>query len=82
MEKGMTAASLRIRTRMLLQRDLLSPEQRRALREAAGLSQDDIAEACGATRQAVSHWENGTRTPTGEYLEKYVSVLRTLREAS
>ena len=27
------------------------------------LTQDDIAEACNVTRQAVSKWENGTGTP-------------------
>lgn len=78
----MKATALRLRARVLLQRDLPDLDQRRALRKAAGLAQDDIAEACGVTRQAVSHWENGTRTPKGECLEKYAAALRVLQDAA
>lgn len=49
---------------------------------AAGLSQGELAEAIGVTRQAVSHWESGTRTPQGEMLDRYVSAIRTLRDAA
>ena len=32
------------------------------------LTQDDIAEACNVTRQAVSKWENGESLPTVDNL--------------
>ncbi len=78
----MTSTELRLRARVLLHKDLPDPDQRRALRKGAGLTQCDLAEACGVTPQAVSHWENGTRTPKGKCLEKYVTALRTLRDVA
>lgn len=67
---------------MCLRQELPAPDQRRAIREAAGLSQGEVADAIGVTRQAVGHWEAGTRTPKGALLERYVSAIRTMREAS
>ena len=67
---------------MCLRRDLPAPEQRRAIRQAAGLSQVEVAEAVGVTRQAVAHWEAGTRTPKGTLLERYVSAIRTMQEGA
>ncbi|MEU0971332.1 helix-turn-helix transcriptional regulator [Streptomyces sp. NPDC005917] len=78
----MTATALRVRARLRLHQDLPAPEERRAIRQAAGLSQGELAEAIGVTRQAVSHWEAGTRTPKGAFLERYVSAIRTLRDAA
>lgn len=72
----------KIRSRLRVHRDLPDPEQRRALREAAGLSQQELANTIGVTRQAVSHWETGARNiPRGQLLDRYVEVLNTLREA-
>ena len=59
-------------------RDLPPPQVRKALREGAGLSMDDIAEAVGCSRQAVAHWEAGRRYPRAEHLAAYVRVLRLL----
>jgi transcriptional regulator with XRE-family HTH domain len=76
----MTAtAAEKIRFRLQVRRDLPSPELRRALRESAGLSQQEIADATGVTRQAISNYEAG-RTPQGPVLDRYVDVLRALRE--
>lgn len=78
----MTATTAeKIRLRMQVRRDLPSPEQRRALRESAGLSQQELAEAIGVTRQAVSHWEAGIRNPRGAVLDRYVDAIRALSEA-
>ena len=63
-------------------RELPSPETRRALRREAGLSLADIGRAVGVTRQAVSGWESGRRTPRGHLLVAYVAVLRQLRGAA
>ncbi|WP_236655341.1 helix-turn-helix domain-containing protein [Streptacidiphilus carbonis] len=63
--------------------DLPTPAQRRALREAAGLSQAEVARIVGVTTAAVGHWETGVRqTPRNPTVfERYVQVLRALREA-
>jgi DNA-binding transcriptional regulator YiaG len=78
----MTATALRVRARLLLHRDLPAPEERRAIRQAAGLSQGELAQAIGVTRQAISNWESGVRTPQGTFLERYVTAIRTLRESA
>jgi DNA-binding transcriptional regulator YiaG len=54
---------------------------RRALREANGLSGADLAKPLHVTRQTVSKWESGKRTPRGELLEAYVAVLEELAAA-
>lgn len=77
----MTATALRVRARLRLHQDLPTPEERRAIREAAGLSQGELAEAIGTTRQAISNYETGARTPRGARLERYVTAIRTLRES-
>lgn len=41
------------------------------------LTQDDIAEACNVTRQAVSKWENGESLPTVDNLYALSRVLHT-----
>lgn len=75
-------AAEKIRSRMGIRQDLPQPDERRRLREAAGLSQQDIADAIGATRAAVGHWETGLRSPRGRLLADYVDVLRVLRGAA
>jgi len=71
----------RIRARELAE-PLPPPQKRRALREAAGLTCADVGAAVNASRQAVSLWERGRRSPRGRYLEAYVEALRAMREAA
>lgn len=52
----------------------------RAIREAAGLTQGELARAIGVTPGAVNRWEAGTRKPTGESALRYARILRVLRE--
>jgi DNA-binding transcriptional regulator YiaG len=54
------------------------PLSRKALRQAAGLSQQDIAGVLGVHRETVSRWELGTRTPRGELLVRYLELLHEL----
>ncbi len=61
-------------------RSLPPPPARRALRQAAGVSLLAVARACGVSRQAVAHWEAGTRQPRDEHLTAYLKALKLLRE--
>ena len=72
------------RVRALLDRpvDLPEPAELRSLREAAGLSQQELADAMGVTRAAISHWETGVRSPRGEMRHRYMSAVRVLREVA
>jgi transcriptional regulator with XRE-family HTH domain len=63
----------------IARRELPPVEMRRALRRGAGLTLSDVAEVVGVTRQAVSWWERGRRTPRGRNLDAYGDVLRALR---
>lgn len=51
-------------------------ERIRELRERRGMSQNDLAKACGVTRQAIQYWERtGGGSPRHAKLEKLASVL-------
>jgi len=66
----------RVKTR----RGLPPPDLRRAIRKAAGLTHADVAGALGVSRQAVAHWEGGTRTPRAVALKRYSDLLQRLQE--
>lgn len=55
---------------------LPSPQRRRQLRKAAGISSEQLAEVLGCTGAAVRHWEAGIRRPrkSGQ-LRAYAEVL-------
>ena len=40
----------------------MTPDEFRATRKAAGLTQLELAERMGVTMRAVQHWEGGTKT--------------------
>lgn len=50
-------------------------ERIRAARQAAGLSQEKLAERLGLTRQAVTKWESGQSAPSTENLLRLAEVL-------
>ena len=50
-------------------------ERIRAARQAAGLSQEKLAERLGLTRQAVTKWESGQSAPSTENLLHLAEVL-------
>jgi transcriptional regulator with XRE-family HTH domain len=57
------------------------------LRTDRGLSQSELAKACGVDETAVSHWETGHSAPKGSRLPIVAEVLGTTidelyREAS
>lgn len=66
-----------LRNRLVTRRALPPPAARRALRQAAGATLQEVADAVGAThRSTVSRWEAGSRTPRPPMLGRYVEVLR------
>jgi len=58
--------------------ELPEPSERRRLREAFGLSQDDIAQELGVSRKTVSTWETGRSNPSGDRLTQYAELLSSL----
>lgn len=77
-----TTVADQIRSRLRVRHDLLTPEKRRALREAAGLTQQELAEIVGVTRKAIGNYETGIRYPQGAARDRYAEVLRTLSEVT
>ncbi|WP_030210948.1 helix-turn-helix domain-containing protein [Streptomyces sp. NRRL S-87] len=57
---------------------LPSPKERRRLREAGGLSPDELAAAMGVTTTTVRSWETGRTEPRGRKLEAYAKLLTRL----
>lgn len=77
----MSSTTQDLLARVEARRALPSPAMQRALRRAAGVSLAEVAAALGVTRQAVSMWELGQRTPRGATLIAYTRLLRELRRA-
>lgn len=72
----------RIRERVRVHQALPPPPNRRALRDAAGLTLQEVATAVGVTPAAVWQWENGHRNPNGKHLDAYLDALRALDPAN
>ncbi|WP_338494359.1 helix-turn-helix domain-containing protein [Streptomyces sp. SJL17-4] len=56
---------------------LPTPKERRRLREALALSEEQVAEAMGVTKATVRSWETGRSSPRGRKREAYASLLGT-----
>lgn len=74
MEKTIAEKMALMRSRQ----ELPPPSTRRHLRLAAGLSQQDIADALGVTHVTVGRWETGERTPGDNLLRGYLALLHEL----
>lgn len=72
----------RVRARIHVHSSLPEPAERRALREAADLTQRELAEAIGVDRTTVAHWESGRHTPNGKLLDAYLEALGALKEVA
>jgi DNA-binding transcriptional regulator YiaG len=72
-----TALLERVRAR----RRTPAPAVAKAIRAAAGVSQQELANELGVHRVTVARWEDGTRRPGGAVLEQYVQLLDQLRDA-
>ncbi|MER6075391.1 helix-turn-helix transcriptional regulator [Streptomyces sp. NPDC001817] len=62
------------------QNDLPSPAERRRLREAAGLSQTQVAAALATRRETVASWESGKNEPRPPQRAAYTRFLEKLAE--
>ncbi|MDV9175334.1 helix-turn-helix domain-containing protein [Streptomyces sp. W16] len=56
------------------------PKERRRLREAASLTQAQLATQVGVSRETVRAWETGRTTPRGRKREAYAKLLDDLAE--
>ncbi|MGW4704600.1 helix-turn-helix domain-containing protein [Streptomyces sp. NPDC004285] len=54
---------------------LPTPKERRRLREALALSEEQVAEAMGVTKATVRSWETGRSAPRGRKREAYARLL-------
>ena len=63
-----------------IRKSLPDPQIRRLLRERAGLTQDEVAQALGVNRVAVTRYEGGTRSPRGHLRTEYARLLEQLAE--
>jgi transcriptional regulator with XRE-family HTH domain len=71
----MTASELSL---LIEGRALAATGRGREIRERAGLSRAELARAAGVSAAAVSRWEDGKRTPTGESAIAYARALRRI----
>ncbi|MEU2357908.1 helix-turn-helix transcriptional regulator [Streptomyces misionensis] len=60
------------------QDDLPTPEERKRLREAAGLSQEQIAKALKSRRETIGNWESGVTEPRPPKRAAYARLLEGL----
>ncbi|WP_432020925.1 telomere-associated protein Tap [Streptomyces sp. 1222.5] len=58
--------------------DLPSPEERKRLREAAGLSQEQIAKTLKSRRETIGNWESGVTEPRPPKRAAYARLLEGL----
>lgn len=63
-------------------RKLPTPDERKAIREAANITQAEVAAVIGTSAQAVSQYEAGKRQPRGELRTRYSELLTFLAAAS
>lgn len=75
------AAALSVQMQQASVPPLPSTATRRALREAAGLTTEQLAQVLNVTRQTICNWELGRRDPRGHQRLAYLEALRFLREA-
>ncbi|MFI0267166.1 helix-turn-helix transcriptional regulator, partial [Streptomyces luteogriseus] len=57
---------------------LPSPEERKRLREAAGLSQEQIVKALKSRRETIGNWESGVTEPRPPKRAAYARLLEGL----
>lgn len=51
------------------------PDERRRLREAFQVTQQELADALTVSRRTIHAWETGNGNPTGTNRERYAEIL-------
>lgn len=76
-----STAAEQLTARITVRRSLPAPQMRRAIRNAAGASLQEVAGAFDppVSRHAVMAWERGTRNPNSKHVGQYVAILRALQ---
>lgn len=62
--------------------NLPSPVMRRAIREQAGLSLEELADVIGVARNTLWRWEKGLHRPHPGHRRTYAGVLRQVNEVA
>lgn len=60
-------------------RALPSPDEARAIREAAGVSKRRLARELGVHEYTLARWERGDFHPASRSLRRYVELLAALK---
>ena len=60
-------------------RQMPPPEMARAIRIAAGVSQEALANELEVSRLSIIRWEAGTCRPRGERAARYAELMRALQ---
>jgi DNA-binding transcriptional regulator YiaG len=58
------------------------PAERRAIRQRANASLDDLAEVLGVGKMTLSRWERGERQPRPKHRVAYICLLQALAEVA
>lgn len=74
-----TSATPTLKEKLETKKALPPPQLARAVREAAGATQADVAAELHVHPVTVARWEAGTRRPRNEHLAAYVALLDELR---
>lgn len=61
---------------------LPTPTECKTIREQAGVTQAELSEALGVSRQTLIHWERGERIPRSSHRLRYVRALEMLKSTS
>jgi DNA-binding transcriptional regulator YiaG len=56
--------------------------QRRRIRDDAGISQRELAEALGVGVMTFNRWERGVARPRGQHATAYLALLEKLEDAA
>ncbi len=78
----MTDAQQELLDRVRARRVLPAPAERRQIREAANVTQRELAKALGVPQTYVWRWEGGAKPRDWQHEVAYADLLRQLREAA
>lgn len=80
MEQAIAALEARRKKSTARDQELPSPEDRKRIRKAYGVTQSVLADELGVHRITVSAWERGAYDPTGAVRDKYLVFLTHMKK--